>query len=249
MNEKTWALTETGTTFHSFDGDYGVCRKNMKVGTAQHFRTREAAQHAVDTTRVGFTMCKRCVKLEDEHLARVEASMEPVNPYDQECEGIVTSRDVAEAQIAKLGLSEADAEMVREGLRNCPPEELVELFPTNTESKEDDTMKMSGPLTENQHKVMDLLITGHDRTEIAERLGLSKTGVSENLRAAVAKMGCRSSWHAAAQYSKATALRTLADGEIFKPIENPCGEAEEHMNQVLNTLAGVVRADAAKLVP
>lgn len=249
MSEQNWALTETGTAFHSFDGDRAVCRKNLKPGRSQTPRTRESAQRAVDTLRVGFTMCKRCVQLEDEHLARVEASMEPVNPYDQECEGIVTSRDVAEAQIAKLGLSEADAETVREGLRNCPPEELAELFPTNTESKEDDTMKMSGPLTENQHKVMDLLITGHDRTEIAERLGLSKTGVSENLRAVVAKMGCRSSWHAAARYSEAATLRSLADGEIFKPIDNPCGEAEEHMNQVLNTLAGVVRADAAKLVP
>lgn len=249
MSDKTWALTETGTAFHSFAGDRGVCRKNLRPGRAQTLRTRESVQHTVDTTRVGFRMCATCVKKDDGYQARLAASLAPVNPYDQVCEGIVTSRDVAEAQIAKLGLSEADAEMVREGLRNCPPEELAELFPTNTESEEDDRMRMSGPLTENQHKVLDLLTTGHDRTEIAERLGLSKTGVSENLRAAVAKMGCKSSWHAVSVFAVSRALTVMADGEIFKPIENPCGEAEEHVNQVLTTLAGVVRADAAKLVP
>lgn len=93
MSENTWGRTETGNVFHNFGAVHAECRKNIK--RTEGLRSRASAETASNLP-LGLRMCKRCVQLDDEFQARVEASMAPVNPYDQVCEGVVTEEGAAQ---------------------------------------------------------------------------------------------------------------------------------------------------------
>lgn len=118
MSDNTWSMTLTGTAFHDFKSDgTAQCRKNMKPGSV-NLRTREAAEASVQHAslhRRGFKMCTICVKKDDEHQARLKASMEPVGEYDQACEGITGYGDAEPIIVATEAEEQADDETGHEG--------------------------------------------------------------------------------------------------------------------------------------
>ncbi len=159
-----WGRTKTGKTFHEFlyDGS-AVCRRSIKQGHMMGGYSRERAMKDVASIygRVnGRSMCQTCVEMDDAHRVRVEASMAPVDPYDQACEGIVTPEaeanyrayierdmdamhaealalDAAETELAKLTpeVQALVADVVRARLSALPTDELVALFPTPQPSR------------------------------------------------------------------------------------------------------------------
>lgn len=99
----SWDRTKTGTVFHNFGVAHAECSKNVKVRRnlgGLGGRSREMAEESA-AKPLGLTMCKRCVQLDDEANARIEASMEPVGEYDQACEGITGYGD-AKAETSSL---------------------------------------------------------------------------------------------------------------------------------------------------
>jgi len=135
---KTWAVTASSFTFHSFGVVHAECRKNIRPKDERR-RTEEQVDKAVSDSPHLFRKCSRCAKLEAEYQARTEASMEPVGEYDQVCEGITgygdaeTSADIAAREVAKLELpADVEAEVL-ESIAQCPSEELAVLFPVADE--------------------------------------------------------------------------------------------------------------------
>lgn len=93
-NGKTWARSEFGETFHSFSpSGTAICRKNIRWSSyasvhPEYLRTEAEVDQVVDTS-LGYRKCVSCATKEQQHRDRVAASMEPVNPLDQVCEGIL----------------------------------------------------------------------------------------------------------------------------------------------------------------
>jgi hypothetical protein len=106
---KTWAITATGFTFHSFNGDTALCRKNIKAIDDRR-RTEAQVDKAVADSPHLFRKCTSCEKKEAEFAARVEASMAPVGEYDQVCEGVTGYGDATDGTITVTEF-DTDAEM------------------------------------------------------------------------------------------------------------------------------------------
>ena len=87
-NEKVWAWANTGSKVHAFVQSAGLgrlramCRSNIT-------RTSDSLFYGRNDRNV-FSACIRCETLANARWDRVDASMEPVDAYDQVCEGIVT---------------------------------------------------------------------------------------------------------------------------------------------------------------
>lgn len=58
----------------------------------------------------------------------------------------------------------------------------------------------TGPLTEQQHRIMRLLVQGWEHKAIATKLEVARGTVATNVQLIVAKMGARNSVQAAAMY-------------------------------------------------
>lgn len=77
---KTWSLTETGTTFHSFNSaGVAICRSNIRQGASQGTRTEEQVDAFLGKpwSGIGHSKCSRCAVKEAAHRDRVSASLEP----------------------------------------------------------------------------------------------------------------------------------------------------------------------------
>lgn len=97
MNDnRVWNFTATGDKLHAFIGGHAICRKNLKDGSTRPVFKDEAMKLA--GAHMGYTICASCVKKFDAMVARQEASMAAVNPYDQVCEGVETVE--GQAQVA-----------------------------------------------------------------------------------------------------------------------------------------------------
>jgi hypothetical protein len=90
-NEKVWAYSNTGTKAHAFvqvwkDKDGNESTQHLRAlcrGTIA--RHKDSIFASKDTLQI---RCPNCEKKFDAMHDRAEASMAPVNPYDQVCEGI-----------------------------------------------------------------------------------------------------------------------------------------------------------------
>lgn len=114
----------------------------------------------------------------------------------------------------------------------------------------DDARDRTGPLSERQIKILQLVGEGRTHAQIAELLGTTRPTVSQIITGSIhPKMNVRKTNEAVARLFRAEGLnlaaRKLWDGRI----PQPCGEAEEHVNHVLDALAAELEALARKQLP
>lgn len=109
--------------------------------------------------------------------------------------------------------------------------------------------RTTGPLNAVQVQILKLLADGLEHREVAERVGQSRVSVSENVRTAAMKMGVSTSTAAVARYSRCQAYYSASNQVTWALIPNPLGEAEEHVNRVLEGLAAELRATGDRLLP
>lgn len=106
----------------------------------------------------------------------------------------------------------------------------------------------TGPLNARQIAVLEALTSGMEHQEIARMLGVSRVAVSENVRAAVRKLGVQNSHQAVAAFVQASVLRTVADRlEAW-----PGTVSERHRDDVhdlCTTYAAMFRGQALGLLP
>lgn len=111
--------------------------------------------------------------------------------------------------------------------------------------------KLTGPLTQNQHRVLAALAEGLNHTQVSERLGFARQTISENVCAAAAKMGCANSTEAVAKYQ---AYRIRADvagfvADMARTFAAPNREAAEHTDRVLRHTAKLIMERAQRDLP
>lgn len=92
-DNKVWAFSNTGTRSHAFVATAGLGRRRAMC-SARVERAETSIFKTFDWAKVNLP-CGKCQTLYLAMVARAEASMEPVNPYDQVCEGVVTSEGAA----------------------------------------------------------------------------------------------------------------------------------------------------------
>lgn len=109
--------------------------------------------------------------------------------------------------------------------------------------------RTTGELSPIQVQTLKLLASGLDHREVAERIGRSRVSVTQNGGAIVAKMGARNTAHAVAIYSRYEAYHSAAAQLERARLPSPLGEAEEHVNHVLEGLAAALRATGDRLLP
>lgn len=105
-----------------------------------------------------------------------------------------------------------------------------------------------GPLNVRQTTILDLVSQGHDHAEIARILGLSRVAVSDNVRAAVAKMGVPNSHQAVARFVQARTLAMVAArlDTWVPPVEQRHRSAE---HDLCAAYAATFRNKALELMP
>lgn len=150
----------------------------------------------------------------------------------------------------------------------CPPSytandyhesQCPDFQPTVTDNLEENSMtestppikttKWKGELSPLQHRILTLLTEGLEHAEIADRLELTRSYVSENVSAAAGKMGMRTTAAAVARYSSYLTYTKAADVLLRNGLmEDPIDTAEEHCNHVIGDLANILRVRAEKLL-
>lgn len=113
----------------------------------------------------------------------------------------------------------------------------------------DEVKDRTGPLSELQHKMIRSLLAGRTHAEAGAENGKGATHTSNIVSAAVAKMGCRRTGQALGHYATHLAYLEAADLLLTAKIPDPLGDAEEHVNHVLDGLAGTLRERADRLLP
>jgi DNA-binding CsgD family transcriptional regulator len=107
----------------------------------------------------------------------------------------------------------------------------------------------TGPLTKRQMIVLDHLLLGKRHAEIAKDTGISLMVVRQEVSFVTAKMGAGTSTGAAGQYATARAYAATAARLLAGRIPAPVGDAEEHVNHVLEGLATIFQQKSDTLLP
>lgn len=111
--------------------------------------------------------------------------------------------------------------------------------------------KRTGPLTENQHRVLAALSEGLDQGQVAARIHLARQSVSENLCAAAVKMGAGTNQEAIARYRGYLVRKELAGfvGDMADQFAAPSPEAARHTRRILRHVAKLILQRAEKELP
>lgn len=114
----------------------------------------------------------------------------------------------------------------------------------------DDARDRTGPLSERQIKILQLIGDGRTHAQIADILGTTRPTVSQIITGSIhPKMNVRKTNEAVARLFRAEGLnlaaRKLRDGMV----QQPCDEAEVHVNHVLDAFAAELEALARKQLP
>lgn len=111
--------------------------------------------------------------------------------------------------------------------------------------------RRTGPLTQNQHRVLAALAEGLDQGQAAARLHLARQSVSENLCAAAAKMGAATNQEAIARYRAYLVQRDTAAfvRDMADHFAAPSGEAARHTSHVVTHIATLIQRNAEKELP
>ena len=100
---------------------------------------------------------------------------------------------------------------------------------------------LTGPLTERQTKVLELMANGHRYQKIGSLMGLTVHQVKLEAHAIIKKMGANTAQHALSRYATAQAYRNAAAQVLSVRIPVPIDEAEVHVNHVLDGIADLLR--------
>jgi DNA-binding CsgD family transcriptional regulator len=198
---KVWAWANSGSKVHAF--------VQLGEGMTQHKRAmcRKTIMRSVDAilrekTDAGYpgSICPNCEKKFNEMIARAEASMEPVNPYDQVCEGIEPAADedaVLEALNSPAVIDALHAEAIEMNEQYDKEENVAQ-----NEARRIAGRSTTGPLNGTQHEIMKRVVQGATYQDIADERGWTRNAVADNIRVAVAKMNVPNSTAAAARYAQ-----------------------------------------------
>lgn len=107
----------------------------------------------------------------------------------------------------------------------------------------------SGPLTDRQRMILRYVALGNTHKYIAEVMHLSRVTISEEMRRVVSKLGVANSAEACALHGQYVALTDHAAQLRKDVLPEPLGEAEEHVNHVLEAYARALDAAAAEMLP
>lgn len=114
----------------------------------------------------------------------------------------------------------------------------------------DDTRDKTGPLSPVQMDILAGIAGGRTHAQVGEALGMGRVQVSTILNKSILpKMGCRRSQEAIARYSHYKALIEVAELLRKSLLKNPLGEAEEHVNHVIEGFAREFQGMAQRLLP
>lgn len=115
----------------------------------------------------------------------------------------------------------------------------------------DDARDRTGPLSAQQLEILGHAMRGLTHEQIGQTVvpNKHKAHVSQILMSTTAKMGCRKVTEAIYRY--ATHLAYLEAAAMIEAdcVKQPLGDAEEHVNYVLEELADILRSRAATLLP
>lgn len=235
-NEKVWAWSQTGTRIHAYteDGPYenhrrALCRGNITKPKVSPFRSEAEIR---DGSGNGTWFCYRCLTKFNAAVDRAEASMEPAG--ERHDLGYVAPQSEHTPE-------QPAAESMREFSRVLAGEKK--------ENEDMGRRKTTGPLSPTQHRIMHLLVQGHEHAEIAKAVHLSRTMVSEHVRSVVAKMGVTNSAAAVGRYAKWQILGELIWETERMLVGDPVGEAEEHADDVLRAQIDTLSQRRSELVP
>lgn len=118
-----------------------------------------------------------------------------------------------------------------------------------TEFEEIPVTNKDGSLTARQTTILNGLLAGKRHKQIAREIGTSLITVRQDVSILTTKMGCPTSGAATAQYATALAYREAAHLLLAWRTRDPIDETEEHVNHVLDDLAGILRERAELLLP
>ena len=100
---------------------------------------------------------------------------------------------------------------------------------------------LTGPLTERQTKVLELMANGHRYQKIGSLMGLTVHQVKLEAHAIIKKMGANTAQHALARYATAQAYRNAAAQVLAARIWSPTTAGSKHVNHVLEGIADLFR--------
>lgn len=114
----------------------------------------------------------------------------------------------------------------------------------------DDTRDKTGPISPRQREILSLLAQGWTHKRIASYLRVHPTAVTIMInRSILPKLGLTRSSEAVALYGKVQGLIQAAQHLKAALVPHPIGEAEEHVNHVLEAMAEELKAMAKRLLP
>ena len=114
----------------------------------------------------------------------------------------------------------------------------------------DDARDRTGPLSERQIQILQLVAEGRTHAQIAEKLKSTRAIVSQIITGSIhPKMDVRKTTEAVARLSRAEGLNLAAQKLREAKVRRPDGEAEEHVNHVLDALAHELESLARRQLP
>lgn len=109
--------------------------------------------------------------------------------------------------------------------------------------------RTTGPLTPRQTDIIELLAGGKRQKEAAAVMGVARSYISSELSIVTAKLSAGTGAEAVALYTRAKVWREVAARLRGGVIPQPLGNAEEHVNHVLEGIAAEYERAAQATVP
>jgi DNA-binding CsgD family transcriptional regulator len=108
---------------------------------------------------------------------------------------------------------------------------------------------VTGPLNHRQREILAYVAAGKTHKWTAEKIGVSRVCVSENMRIAVRKLNCANASEAIGRWGEYRSYRRAAQMLEGASKGHPLDRVEQHVNHVLAGLAKILRDRADLLIP
>jgi hypothetical protein len=95
--------------------------------------------------------------------------------------------------------------------------------------------------------LIENLAKGRGHKELATELGVSRTAVTARLARIKDEQNVSTTAELLVRFGQRTAFLSAAEALLQSRLENPVGEAEEHVNHVMEGLAGYLRGRAQSI--
>lgn len=114
----------------------------------------------------------------------------------------------------------------------------------------DDARDRTGPLSQRQIHILQLVAEGRTHAQIAEKLKTSRASVSQIITGSIhPKMNVRKTSEAVARLSRAEGLNLAAQKLREAKVHEPDNDVDDHVNHVLESLARELESIARKQLP